>query len=229
MKITWDLPRIRVNSIYLVHVVEAVRKDRKGEATGRHRRKNVYLCFSPRFLYRFNKLSGGERGEEVPSQMLHVSILSDEVSLIQPRPRTMKFEKRHKNKYHVIIRFIKLLHHQPDERALAYLWFFVEGSMVCVVRRKRTLLHMPMVKQVIIFEASDLEMRGNKSRLILFVGMGEVWKRFYLLGQASARHLIDESFGDKRGTPSSTLLNLIYSALSSGMNSICLHFFSNKP
>lgn len=78
--------------------------------------------------------------------------------LIQHHPRTMKFEKRHKNKYHVIIRFIKLLHHWTT-RALAYLWFFVKGRMVCVVRCEGSLLHMLMVKQVIIFEASDLEMK----------------------------------------------------------------------
>jgi hypothetical protein len=46
MKITWDLPRIRVNSIYLVHVVEAVRKDRKGEATGQTQRKKMFICVS---------------------------------------------------------------------------------------------------------------------------------------------------------------------------------------
>jgi hypothetical protein len=78
----------------------------------------------------------------------------------------MKIEKRHKNKYRVITRFIKLVHHLRGEgRALAYLWFFVKDSMVSVVRGERTLLHMMMVKQVIVFEASDLENERNKLKL----------------------------------------------------------------
>jgi hypothetical protein len=67
MKITWDLPRIRVNSIYLVHVVDvAGEKSRRSDGAD----TKMFICVSPfaPFIVPFWESS------------LPVSILSDEVS-----------------------------------------------------------------------------------------------------------------------------------------------------
>lgn len=45
--------------------------------------------------------------------------------------------------------------------SLSYLGLFVKDSMVSVVRFQRALLHMMVVEQVVVLEATDLQVEGE--------------------------------------------------------------------
>lgn len=61
-----------------------------------------------------------------------------------------------KNKYRVIIRFIKLAHHSTADGSYSYLWLLVKDSMVCVVGLQGTLLNVSMMEQKVLFETANL-------------------------------------------------------------------------